>query len=147
MKWDLVILIITIKNFYFIYFFSNSSYYYYFIGKTLQTISLLAYLTEHHGHNSSHIVIVPKTTVSNWENEFKKWCPTLRTLRLLGTKEERQLVCKTLLKPGEFDVLICSYESCLKESSSLMKINWNYLIIDEVNIVIFFINIILIIII
>jgi SWI/SNF-related matrix-associated actin-dependent regulator of chromatin subfamily A member 5 len=40
-------------------------------------------------------------------------------------------VCKNLLKPGKFDVLIASYESCLKEKSSIMKIQWNYLIIDE----------------
>jgi SWI/SNF-related matrix-associated actin-dependent regulator of chromatin subfamily A member 5 len=92
---------------------------------------LLAYLAETNPQVGCHIVIVPKSTVSNWEREFKKWCPTIRTIRLLGTKEERQHVCKNLLKPGKFDVLIASYESCLKEKSSIMKIQWNYLIIDE----------------
>jgi SWI/SNF-related matrix-associated actin-dependent regulator of chromatin subfamily A member 5 len=59
------------------------------------------------------------------------WCPKIRTIRLLGSKAERQEVCKNLLKPGKFDVLIASYESCLKEKSSILKVKWNYLIVDE----------------
>jgi SWI/SNF-related matrix-associated actin-dependent regulator of chromatin subfamily A member 5 len=108
---------------------------YYFlivIGKTLQTISLIAYLAETHIHPGCHIVIVPKATVSNWEREFKRWCPTIRTIRLLGTKAERQQVCETQLQQGKFDVLISSYESCMIEKSRIKKIKWNYLIVDEV---------------
>jgi SWI/SNF-related matrix-associated actin-dependent regulator of chromatin subfamily A member 5 len=33
--------------------------------------------------------MVPKSTLSNWCNEFKRWCPVLRVLRFHGAKEER----------------------------------------------------------
>ena len=48
------------------------------LGKTLQTISLLGYLAEFRGIKGPHLVIVPKSTLHNWMNEFEKWCPSLR---------------------------------------------------------------------
>jgi hypothetical protein len=102
-------------------------------GKTLQSISILAYLKDTKGSRAGpHIVIVPKTTVSNWMREFARWCPSIRAIRLLGSKEDRKVVCRDQILPGDFDVLVSSYESCLKEKATIMKIKWDYLIIDEV---------------
>lgn len=36
-----------------------------------------------------HMVIVPKSTLANWMNEFKKWCPSLRAVCLIGDQEAR----------------------------------------------------------
>ena len=36
-----------------------------------------------------HLVIVPKSTLSNWMAEFKRWCPSLEIICLIGTAEER----------------------------------------------------------
>ncbi|KAL3773005.1 hypothetical protein ACHAWO_003960 [Cyclotella atomus] len=106
------------------------------LGKTLQTISLLAYLREGRGVKGPHIVIVPKSVVGNWIKEFKKWCPSIRAIRMGGTKEERKKAVTQDLKPREdgkysFDALVCSYEAVLKEKTALGKIPWRYLIIDE----------------
>src|SRR4051812_18289660 len=59
------------------------------LGKTLQTISLLAYLKECRGINGPHIVIVPKSTLGNWMNEFRSWYPEMKVLKFHGNKEER----------------------------------------------------------
>jgi len=101
------------------------------LGKTLQTISLIAYLKESRNILGPHLIIVPKSTVSNWVRECNKWCPSLRVVKLLGSKVERAKVCKEQMKVGQFDVLISSYESCLREASSFFKIKWKYVIIDE----------------
>lgn len=51
-----------------------------------------------------HIVIVPKSTLANWMNEFKKWVPTLRAVCLIGDQEARVRIfllknpCKLLVK-------------------------------------------------
>jgi len=106
------------------------------LGKTLQTISILAYLRESRGVKGPHLVIVPKSVVGNWIREFRKWCPCIRTLRMGGTKEERQRVTSELPPDSatgkhSFDALVTSYEGLLKEKGKLVKINWEYLIIDE----------------
>ncbi len=107
------------------------------LGKTLQTISFLAYLREGRGVKGQHIVIVPKSVVGNWMREFKKWCPSIRAVRMGGTKEERLHFEKEYLQKDavsgkyKWDVLVCSYEGMLKERSKLAKIKWRYLIIDE----------------
>ncbi|KAL7468526.1 hypothetical protein ACHAXS_008749 [Conticribra weissflogii] len=107
------------------------------LGKTLQTISLLAYLREARGVKGPHIVIVPKSVVGNWCKEFRKWCPSIRAIRMGGTKEERLKCVSNELRPDpttgkhKFDALVCSYEAVLKEKSALGKIPWRYLIIDE----------------
>lgn len=43
------------------------------LGKTLMTISLLGYLSEVRNVTGPHIVVVPKSTIGNWCNEFAKW--------------------------------------------------------------------------
>ena len=107
------------------------------LGKTLQTISLLAYLRENRGVKGPHIVIVPKSVVGNWIREFRKWCPVIRPIRMGGTKDERakfereHLPVDPATGKHKWDVLVTSYEGFLKERSKLAKIEWKYLIIDE----------------
>jgi len=50
-------------------------------GKTLQSISICAYLHEFQNCRGPHLVMVPKSTLSNWCNEFKRFCPVIRVLR------------------------------------------------------------------
>lgn len=101
------------------------------LGKTLQTISFLGYLRYMRGITGPHIVIVPKSTLENWEREFAKWTPEVRTLVLQGDKEERAALIKNRLMPCDFDVLITSYEIVLREKAALNKFAWQYIVIDE----------------
>ena len=61
------------------------------LGKTLQSISVLAYMHEYKGVSGPHIILVPKSTLSNWLNELKRWCPALRPLRFHGTKASHEI--------------------------------------------------------
>ena len=64
------------------------------LGKTLQTISLLGYMCLMRDVTGPHIVIVPKSTLSNWMAEFKRWCPSLIIICLIGNQEERVSPCE-----------------------------------------------------
>ena len=107
------------------------------LGKTLQSISIIGYMHEFKKVSGPHLVMVPKSTLSNWCNEFKFWCPSIRVLRFHGTKEERSETAETHLKPAklnsdrDWDVVVTTYEVVNLEKSVLTKIAWNYLIIDE----------------
>jgi SWI/SNF-related matrix-associated actin-dependent regulator of chromatin subfamily A member 5 len=45
-------------------------------------------------------VLLPKSTLGNWGNEFKTFCPSMRVLRLHGEKEERVKLVQEQLQPG-----------------------------------------------
>ena len=56
------------------------------MGKTIQTISFICYLWEtKRVRNMPHLVIGPKSTISNWMKEFRKWAPELRVVNLKPT--------------------------------------------------------------
>ncbi|XP_053398932.1 SWI/SNF-related matrix-associated actin-dependent regulator of chromatin subfamily A member 5-like isoform X1 [Mercenaria mercenaria] len=101
------------------------------LGKTLQTISLLGYMKHYRHIPGPHLVICPKSTLSNWSNEHKRWCPSLRTVCLIGTREQRAELIRDIMMPGEWDVCITSYEMIIKEKSVFKKFNWRYMVIDE----------------
>ena len=59
------------------------------LGKTLQTISLLGYMKHFRNISGHHLVVVPKSTLQNWKNEFHRWCPSIRTVVLIGLEAAR----------------------------------------------------------
>lgn len=101
------------------------------LGKTLQTISLLGYMKHYRNIPGPHMVLVPKSTLYNWMNEFKRWVPSLRAVCLIGDREERTAFVRDTLLPGEWDVCVTSYEMVIIERAVFKKFNWRYLVIDE----------------
>ncbi|XVF66272.1 hypothetical protein PTKIN_Ptkin10aG0021700 [Pterospermum kingtungense] len=101
------------------------------LGKTLQTISLLGYLHEYRGITGPHMVVAPKSTLGNWMNEIRRFCPVLRAVKFLGNPEERRYIREELLVAGKFDVCVTSFEMAIKEKSALRRFSWRYIIIDE----------------
>ncbi|XLS79514.1 hypothetical protein HN51_063739 [Arachis hypogaea] len=101
------------------------------LGKTLQTISLLGYLYEFRGIKGPHMVVAPKSTLGNWMNEIRRFCPVLRAVKFLGNPDERRHIREELLVAGKFDVCVTSFEMVIKEKSALRRFSWRYIIIDE----------------
>ncbi|CAJ1941076.1 unnamed protein product [Sphenostylis stenocarpa] len=101
------------------------------LGKTLQTISLLGYLHEFRAIKGPHMVVAPKSTLGNWMNEIRRFCPVLRAVKFLGNPDERKHIREELLVAGKFDVCVTSFEMVIKEKSALRRFSWRYIIIDE----------------
>ncbi|XP_045393942.1 probable global transcription activator SNF2L1 isoform X4 [Lemur catta] len=101
------------------------------LGKTLQTIALLGYLKHYRNIPGPHMVLVPKSTLYNWMNEFKRWVPSLRVICFVGDKAARAAFIRDEMMPGEWDVCVTSYEIVIKEKSVFKKFHWRYLVIDE----------------
>ncbi|XP_041597692.1 probable global transcription activator SNF2L1 isoform X5 [Vulpes vulpes] len=101
------------------------------LGKTLQTIALLGYLKHYRNIPGPHMVLVPKSTLYNWMNEFKRWVPSLRVICFVGDKDARAAFIRDEMMPGEWDVCVTSYEMVIKEKSVFKKFHWRYLVIDE----------------
>ncbi|KAL6073870.1 ISWI chromatin-remodeling complex ATPase CHR11 [Balamuthia mandrillaris] len=101
------------------------------LGKTLQTISLLGFLKNERGLGGPHLIITPKSTLQNWINEFRRWCPSLAVFKFHGSKDERAKLKEEALVAGKFDCVVTTYEIAIMEKAALRKFSWRYLIIDE----------------
>ena len=97
----------------------------------MQSISFLGYLRHFQGISGPHLIVAPKSTITNWHNEVRKWTPDVKAFVFHGNKEERAELIRSLIKPRNFDLIITSYEMCLIEKSSLKNIEWQYIVIDE----------------
>ncbi len=64
------------------------------LGKTIQTISILAYMFEYKKIKGPHLVVAPKSTISNWIKEFSKWTPFFRVVHLNPKMEFREEIIK-----------------------------------------------------
>lgn len=86
------------------------------LGKTLQTISLLAYLASYKGIWGPHLVIVPTSVIINWETELKRFCPALKVLCYYGTSKRRKELRTgwTKVKRQREDVLFSKVYSRLR---------------------------------
>ena len=101
------------------------------LGKTIQTISFLAFLREFKKVKSYFMVVVPKAVIPNWKKEFRLWCPEIRVLNLIATKAEREDLLKYHLQPGKFDVCLTTFEGVRACMNQLLKFKWEYVIVDE----------------
>ena len=101
------------------------------LGKTLESISILAYLSQVRGIKKPYLVIAPKSTLFNWTGELGKWAPFFRVCRFHGDKETRKNIVDEVILPGNFDVIVTSYEVVCIEKSVLGKYRWKYIVIDE----------------
>ncbi|GKT93260.1 lymphoid-specific helicase [Colletotrichum tofieldiae] len=108
------------------------------LGKTVQTISLIAH-TREQNYLGPHLIVAPLSTLSNWMDEFEKWCPDIPVVLFHGDAKQRAKIKREQLDPNmkngmptkKFPVVCTSYEMVLRERATLAKFQWAFIIIDE----------------
>lgn len=107
------------------------------LGKTLQTISFFAYLAEQEDNWGPFLVVTPKATLHNWQQEVTKFCPDLKVLPYWGSKADRTELRKywshkrMYRRDSEFQVCITSYETLTTDEKQFHRVKWQYLVLDE----------------
>lgn len=100
------------------------------LGKTIQTISLITYVIEKKRNNGPFLVIVPLSTLTNWNLEFEKWAPAVSRVVYKGPPNARKQQ-QAQIRYGNFQVLLTTYEYIIKDRPILSKIKWTHMIVDE----------------
>ena len=94
------------------------------LGKTLQAI---LYICSNPGTKS--LIVCPTSLAYNWQEEFEKFAPTMRTCIVQGTPEEREKLIQD--NTEEYDVWITTYPLIRKDTGSYMNQNFDHMFIDE----------------
>jgi DNA helicase INO80 len=107
------------------------------LGKTVQSISLLAHLAERHNIWGPFLVIAPASTLHNWQQEFSKFAPDLKVLPYWGNVNDRKILRKfwnpkkLYARNSPFHVLITSYQLIVTDEKYFQRIKWQYMVLDE----------------
>lgn len=96
------------------------------LGKTLQIISFIKHLKSKTKSKIPHLIIVPTSLIFNWNEEVKKFCPSLKVFTLSGgnrTKDTSEF--------KNYDIIITTYGIAINDIVYLKKYQFNYIILDE----------------
>ncbi|HUW93621.1 MAG TPA: DEAD/DEAH box helicase [Bacteroidales bacterium] len=114
------------------------------LGKTLQTLALLLWNKENQaisfnsniegqlslfGSNTkklTSLIIVPASLIHNWNNEIRKFCPSLKTLVHQGSGR-----MKTTSQFSRYDVVISSYHTVRQDIEFFSLFSFFYVVLDE----------------
>lgn len=94
------------------------------LGKTLQVIGAVADPVK--PHEEPVLIVAPGSLLENWVREFRKFTPQIRTLKHHGPSRTGHPA-----DLRQFDVVITSYDTVVRDNSMFMMINWAILVCDE----------------
>ena len=95
------------------------------LGKTIQTLSFLQHLKEKNGSLFA-MVVCPTSLMFNWQNELKKFTPSLSfQIHHGGSRNKTQLVNK------EVEVIITTYGTLRSDIKMFAEMEFDYVILDE----------------
>jgi len=95
------------------------------LGKTVQALSYLEYFKSQEGELRA-LVICPTTLIYNWENEIKKFTPSLRHRIHHGPQRIRN---KEAFE--QFDIIITTYGTLRGDIKILSTFKFDYVVLDE----------------
>ncbi|XP_058445908.1 SWI/SNF-related matrix-associated actin-dependent regulator of chromatin subfamily A containing DEAD/H box 1 homolog [Malaya genurostris] len=106
------------------------------LGKTIQVIAFLAHLKENDLNHQPQLIVVPSSTLDNWDNELRKWCPELIVMKYYGSQEERRMIRIDWAKNGisDVDVVLTTYHmmGASGEEKKMWRVTpFQYVIFDE----------------
>merc|ERR1719273_541737 len=104
------------------------------LGKTIQSIAFLSHLKEL-GDEGPHLIIVPSSTMDNWQKELATWSPNLKVLNYYGSQDERRHMRLQIVQDQiEYDVILATYNMVISSADDRVlfrKLDFHYVIFDE----------------
>ena len=95
------------------------------LGKTVQALSFLHHYRQKYNHMRA-LVVCPTTLIYNWENEIKKFTPSLTYHIHHGSARTRNT--EELLK---YDITITTYGTLRSDIKFFLGVKFDYVLLDE----------------
>ncbi|GAA4028787.1 DEAD/DEAH box helicase [Actimicrobium antarcticum] len=96
------------------------------LGKTIQTLAHLLVEQEAGRLDRPALIVVPTSLVHNWQDEARRFAPSLRVLSLQGAGRKDQFD-----QIGNHDLVLTTYALLWRDHEILAQHNYHLLILDE----------------
>ena len=100
------------------------------LGKTVQMLAVILEYKQKTTEYKPSIVVCPSSLTLNWDNEIRKFTPTLKSLVIRGNSDEREKQIKSIKK---YDIIVTSYDLLKRDIDIYKELNYEfkYIIADE----------------
>jgi non-specific serine/threonine protein kinase len=95
------------------------------LGKTVQALSFIQHFYDQYGELKA-LVVCPTTLIYNWENEIRKFTPTLEYHIHHGPQRLRNAD-----ELAKHHVIITTYGTLRSDIKTFLQINFDYVVLDE----------------
>lgn len=95
------------------------------LGKTVQMLAFLLNVSNENP-GATHLIVVPRSLVFNWENEVRKFTPKLSVLRHTGSDR-----IKDLTSFLQYDLILTTYGLVRSDIELFREFNFHYVVLDE----------------
>ena len=97
------------------------------LGKTVQVLTYLQSLQEQaEVKKEAALLVVPKSLIANWQRESEKFTPSLKFLEYMGNFRNKDVSIF-----DDYDVVITTYGTMLRDIEILHKYKFHHIILDE----------------
>jgi non-specific serine/threonine protein kinase len=103
------------------------------LGKTIQVLAFLQSIKEQAQSSAdpstpspASLLVVPKSLLANWQREAEKFTPELRIFEYYGATRKKEPE-----NFNDYDVVLTTYGTMLKDIEPLRKYRFEYAILDE----------------
>lgn len=100
------------------------------LGKTIQLLAVVQSYLKDNDNPKPSMVVCPSSLSLNWKNEINKFAPTIKTLVIHGSAEERK---KQIEEIFNYNLIITSYDLLKRDIEEYKQANYSfkYIIADE----------------
>ncbi|SAL39037.1 DEAD/DEAH box helicase [Caballeronia concitans] len=96
------------------------------LGKTVQTLAHILTEKEAGRLDRPALIVVPTTLVNNWQDEARRFAPSLKLLNLHGRERQQRFA-----SIAEHDLIITTYPLLWRDHEALALNDYHLLILDE----------------
>ncbi|MFV2055861.1 MAG: SNF2-related protein [Thiohalomonadales bacterium] len=100
------------------------------LGKTIQTLAHLLIEKEQGRADRPSLVIAPTSLMFNWNQEVKKFAPSLKVLTLWGPKRH-----DLFAQIAKHDLILTTYPLIVRDREKLLAHKYHLLILDEAQVI------------
>lgn len=96
------------------------------VGKTIQTLAFIQSLRERVPHANAILIVMPRSIVYNWQREASRFTPNLRVLTHIDQGRNKDIATF-----AQYDVILTTYGTMLRDIELLVNYRFQYIILDE----------------